>query len=800
MEEGDGIGLIHGANNEPEPEVSCCKSMKIRHDVELTFRLFNSQPCVLGKRGLDSTAAEPVPTQVPKPPNLYRIKKSHKPEHWQFVRLYPQIQHATTSVDKLTSDHAAGAYCLQCCCLISYSKGQTAGVARHMMVHHHAQIEQYISKRTHARAKTKLESKFAGADQTSKVAVTVSPEQQKRANALLAMWLATSQRPFSLVQDRGFIDYINYITFTLSGLKIGVPSRNGIAGEVRLLAVQLRASLKEQLNKACEYYCLSTDIWTDRSMRSYMAVTLHYIDDKFKMYDWTLEVESFPGKHTGAAIAAALDVVLARWGLEKSFCVRLVRDGASNAVSAGNFMGVIHASCIAHSLHLVVGGAIAKHKTDRVAAAAASAPATTAAPIRPPIDATIFDMLEPDDDDYEEAVASVITQLQHGASIAVEGHLETRSTDEQAALSKIRVVVQVFRSLAVYLRKSSKAKHRFIKIRKEVQPGCKAWLQTDCPTRWSSSHAMLTRFVELKVTLENYFAFLDTPLGKQEFGRVQQQQPTQEQWLAIECLVLLLDPFAAVTSHLSGSRYPTLVAAVPALRYIQSDLEDEHLFDQKISLAKSKFDVGPVTTMIRSVQRTLLRLFRDRFTVQDTQLQWTSYLDPRFSEMSHLAPDERASAHQRLINAAVIVAKSRAPSEGLDQPQPSTDPQLLSPAKNMSRLMSTMYGGKAKSKTAAAPGERATDAQLRMRCESEFVLYLKDAELVSHKQDPLEWWRANALKYPVLAELARQWLCCVATSVPSERAFSRGGNVVTAKRCALTPEIVRDTIFIAENS
>jgi hypothetical protein len=667
-----------------------------------------------------------------------------------------------------------------------------------MMIHHHAHIEQFMAKRTHARAKTKLESKFTGTDQTGKVAVTASAEQQKRANALLAKWLATSQRPFSLVQDRGFVDYINFITFTLSGLKLGVPSRNGVAGEVRLLAVQLRASLKEQLNKTCKYYCLSTDIWTDRSMRSYMAVTLHYLDDKFKMYNWTLEVESFPGKHTGAAIAAALDAVLARWGLEKSFCVRLVRDGASNAVSAGNFMGVMHASCIAHSLHLVVGGAIIKQKTDR--AAAALTLAAPAVPAVSPADIDIVDMLEPDVDEYEETVASVITQLQHGASIAVEGHLETRSADEQAALSRISGVVQVFRSLAVYLRKSSKAKNRFIKIRKEVQPGCKAWLQTDCPTRWSSSHAMLTRFVELKVTVENFFAFLDTSMGKQEFGRVQQQQPTQEQWLAIECLVLLLDPFAAVTSHLSGSRYPTLVAAVPALRYIQSDLKDVHLFDQKISLAKSKFDVGPVTGMVRSVQRTILRLFRDRFAVQDTQLQWTSYLDPRFSEMSHLAPDERANAHQGLINAAVIVAKSRAPSEDLGQQQPSTDPQLLSPAKNMSRLMSTMYGGKAKSKIVAVPGERATDAQLRMRCESEFVLYLKDAELVSHKQDPLDWWCVNVQKYPVLAELARQWLCCVATSVPSERAFSRGGNVVTAKRCALTPEIVRDTIFIAENS
>ncbi|EGZ29731.1 hypothetical protein PHYSODRAFT_309939 [Phytophthora sojae] len=40
----------------------------------------------------------------------------------------------------------------------------------------------------------------------------------------------------------------------------------------------------------------------------------------------------------------------------------------------------------------------------------------------------------------------------------------------------------------------------------------------------------------------------------------------------------------------------------------------------------------------------------------------------------------------------------------------------------------------------------------------------------------------------------------VRTSVPSERAFSTSGNIITAKRRSLTPELVRDLVFIAENS
>jgi hypothetical protein len=114
-----------------------------------------------------------------------------------------------------------------------------------VMMRHHDQFELFIAKRAHARARTKLESMFTGNKQIGKVVVTVSSEQQKCANSLLAKWLATSHKPFSLVQDSGFIDYINYITFTLSRLKLGVCSHNGVARETRLLAVHLRASLKE---------------------------------------------------------------------------------------------------------------------------------------------------------------------------------------------------------------------------------------------------------------------------------------------------------------------------------------------------------------------------------------------------------------------------------------------------------------------------------------------------------------------------------------------------------------------------
>ncbi|GBC50994.2 ribonuclease H-like domain-containing protein [Rhizophagus irregularis DAOM 181602=DAOM 197198] len=55
----------------------------------------------------------------------------------------------------------------------------------------------------------------------------------------------------------------------------------------------------------------------------------------------------------------------------------------------------------------------------------------------------------------------------------------------------------------------------------------------------------------------------------------------------------------------------------------------------------------------------------------------------------------------------------------------------------------------------------------------------------------LEWWKLNEPQYPHLAAMACDYLTIPATSVPIERAFSGGTDLVTQKRCSLSPETIR---------
>ena len=62
--------------------------------------------------------------------------------------------------------------------------------------------------------------------------------------------------------------------------------------------------------------------------------------------------------------------------------------------------------------------------------------------------------------------------------------------------------------------------------------------------------------------------------------------------------------------------------------------------------------------------------------------------------------------------------------------------------------------------------------------------------------DPLEWWAKNEVKYPIIAELARRYLCIPATSAPSERVFSIAGLTIAKDRASLDPEIAGAIIFL----
>jgi len=65
--------------------------------------------------------------------------------------------------------------------------------------------------------------------------------------------------------------------------------------------------------------------------------------------------------------------------------------------------------------------------------------------------------------------------------------------------------------------------------------------------------------------------------------------------------------------------------------------------------------------------------------------------------------------------------------------------------------------------------------------------------------DPLAWWATHSMKMPVLASLARKYLCVQATSAASGRVWSSAGNIQTKKRNKMLPETLVMSLFCHEN-
>jgi len=62
--------------------------------------------------------------------------------------------------------------------------------------------------------------------------------------------------------------------------------------------------------------------------------------------------------------------------------------------------------------------------------------------------------------------------------------------------------------------------------------------------------------------------------------------------------------------------------------------------------------------------------------------------------------------------------------------------------------------------------------------------------------NPLDWWKLNAGKYPILSSIARRILCVPATSAPCERLFSYAGLTISNDRNRLLPENAEEFIFL----
>jgi uncharacterized lipoprotein YehR (DUF1307 family) len=470
--------------------------------------------------------------------------------------------------------------------------------------------------------------------------------------ALLVKWIAGNLRPFAIVEDSYFRDFIAHMC-NINGDFI-VTSRNTVRVQLTKLCSMICDKTKKDMQNNMKYFSATTDIWSSRVMQGFMALTIHYLTKEFDMINLTLEVSPLFGRHTGDFIRNALNEYFSEWGLGSSNLVMMTRDNGSNIVKACNDWGIPHFGCIGHSLHLVVGPLFVLTRDTQT---------------NEVVNTNDDDMDVTIDYDDDEVINQVVDDTIDYDEDEVRDQVEKLEIHAKKVVKYISFKVNDIRKIATYFRKSTIAKEKLEHYQKLImgrsEPLC---IDLDVKTRWNSTYRMLVKFITLKTAVKSFLDFLKSPEGRSEFRNKSLPDIGEEDWALIHGICWLLHKFEIITEKLSGEKYPTFVYALPYLRLIKEFLNNEKMFDVRdmqvsSSGLKKLYDIYghesffiSVLKKLHVVRSMIANDFKERFKELTIDVMWTTALDPRCRKLKHLNDHEKEIAKELLIQNVICEA------------------------------------------------------------------------------------------------------------------------------------------------
>ncbi|XP_013889025.1 zinc finger BED domain-containing protein 1 [Austrofundulus limnaeus] len=170
------------------------------------------------------------------------------------------------------------------------------------------------------------------------------PKQDRITNAI-SKWIATNCRPISIVEDVGLCDVLRTAT---NDSTYEPPSRQTIKRKVHELYEKERATKVTALQSATTV-ALTGDYWTSLGNHNYLGVTVHFIDEQWKLQSHALTVMKTGERHFAETCAEHFINVAQQWNITNKVST-LSTDSARNMVAAARHLPFEHVPCVAHSL------------------------------------------------------------------------------------------------------------------------------------------------------------------------------------------------------------------------------------------------------------------------------------------------------------------------------------------------------------------------------------------------------------------------------------------------------------------
>lgn len=288
-------------------------------------------------------------------------------------------------------------------------------------------------------------------------------------------------------------------------------------------------------------------------------------------------------------------------------------------------------------------------------------------------------------------------------------------------------------------------------------------VKQDVSTRWNSTLLMIERLILIKEPLS---AVITSLAKAPEFLGA-------AEWELLCDWVPILKPMEQMTVELSGEKYPTMSLIIPLVRGLQYSIKN----------------ANTVTPSGESLKAYLLETVHKRLAILETNsvCSKATFLDPRFKK-SGFGLVANADSVQDLITKELIPILNVKNNEVGEGNEAETENVASDPSNGVD-IWSHFDQKVSSIKTIATP---AITAKL-------IVKQYLELPIIARSQNPMMFWKRHENSMPELYELYQKYSCIPATSVPSERLFSKSGQLTNDRRNRLLPKNLDSILFLNSN-
>uniref|UniRef100_A0A669DT20 HAT C-terminal dimerisation domain-containing protein n=2 Tax=Oreochromis niloticus TaxID=8128 RepID=A0A669DT20_ORENI len=152
------------------------------------------------------------------------------------------------------------------------------------------------------------------------------PQQKAIMNALLSDLIIGCNLPLSIVENKNFRHFL-----TVVDRKYSPVCRRTIISKTENLAAEKRSMLKTQLSET-DHVSVTVDIWSDRRMRGFLGITVHWIQretERMQLKSKLLAFDRFKGLHTGERICEKFEAICDEYNIKDKLDY-IISDNAAN--------------------------------------------------------------------------------------------------------------------------------------------------------------------------------------------------------------------------------------------------------------------------------------------------------------------------------------------------------------------------------------------------------------------------------------------------------------------------------------